>query len=50
MYVGRLEYVVGNVLVLAREHWMRTGEPPQPTQLAEVIRDVLPLLPLGSLK
>ncbi|MFL6603058.1 MAG: hypothetical protein ACJ8R9_17260 [Steroidobacteraceae bacterium] len=47
-YRGPLEYVVRNVLQLANEHLARTGSPPKPRDTAQVVRDVLPLLPLGS--
>lgn len=48
-YRGPLEYVVRNVLLLANEHSVRTGSSPRPRDTAQVIRDVLPLLPLGSI-
>ena len=49
IYRGRLEYVVRNVLQLAHEHYVRTGRLPKPRETAEVVGDVLPLLPLGSI-
>lgn len=49
IYTGKLEYVVGNVLLLVREHYTRTGVLPDHSQdTAEVMRDLLPLLPLRS--
>jgi hypothetical protein len=48
-YRGPLEYVVRNVLQLAHEHWKRTGSSPRPQDTAQVVRDVLPLLPPGSI-
>lgn len=49
IYTGKLEYVVGNVLLLVREHFARTGAlPGHPQDTTEVMRHGLPLLPIGS--
>jgi hypothetical protein len=49
IYKGRLEHVVRSVLIVAEEHRARAGRLPKAKESAQLVRDVLPLLPIGSI-